>query len=58
MREEIEKEKKKLLDLLEKGERDFQDGRYSPMDEAMERVDEEVRKRFENERRQKKDGLV
>ncbi|MBQ6344112.1 MAG: hypothetical protein IJI41_13385 [Anaerolineaceae bacterium] len=57
MQEEIEKEKKKLLDLLEKSERDFQDGRYSPMDEAMERVDEEVRKRFENERRQSY-GLV
>ena len=29
-----------------------------PADEAMKRVDEAVKERFEKERRQKKDGLV
>ncbi len=49
--EEIEKERRELLELLEKVEKDFREGRCSPADEAMERGDEEVKKRFESERR-------
>lgn len=51
MQEEIEKEKKELLEVLEKGEKDFQEGNFSPADEVMKRIDEEVKKRFEMERR-------
>ena len=51
MQEEIEKEKKELLEVLEKGEKDFREGNLSPADEVMKRIDEEVKKRFEMERR-------
>ena len=36
---------------MEKGEKDFREGNLSPADEVMKRIDEEVKKRFENERR-------
>ena len=48
---EIKKEKKELLEVLEKGERDFQEGRCSPMEETKERVDLKLKERFEKERR-------